>query len=533
MLERKERRWIWIFTLIVLGVTTLPYLAGYWVQGDQWRFLGFIFGVEDGNSYIAKMLRGAAGDWLFRTPYTAYPQNGAFAFFPYLLLGKISFPPAQHEQLVFLFQVFRWAGGFLLAFATYDFAALFVKSQQNRRWATAVILLGGGLGWLSPLGLSTLWQGRIPLEFYSPETFGFLSLMGLPHLEVARACLLWGIRDYLLNRGEFTYRRAGRAGILWLAMGLFQPLTVLIGWIIIGVHAAALVLWDGVKGYRSERKIYLHEAAAIKTAVLMVLISAPIGIYSFLSFNLDPFLRSWTAQNLILSPPAGDYILAFVSFLPLTTYGAYLVFKTGDRDGVLLALWVCLFPILAYAPYNLQRRLPEGVWVALVVLAFVALERSLLRFQRVFRAYSVLSFLPAVFFFVGAFFTVLKPAQPLFIQKSEVDAFTALRQTAAKDDVVLASFLTANQLPAWAPLRTVLGHGPESINAAELKPEIDQFFSVTGSDMARQALIDEFNIRYVVLGPDEQQATSWRPDQSSFCQLILDEGSYKVYRILK
>lgn len=533
MVEGKERRWIWIFALAVLAVTTLPYLAGYWVQGDQWRFLGFIFGVEDGNSYIAKMLSGAAGDWLFRTPYTAYPQNGAFAFFPYLLLGKLSFPPAQHEQLVFLFQVFRWVGGILLAFATYDFAALFIKAQQNRRWATAVILLGGGLGWLSPLGLAALWQGRIPLEFYSPETFGFLSLMGLPHLEVARACLLWGIRGYLMNRSEFTYRRAALAGATWLVMGLFQPLTVLIGWIVIGIHVVVVGTIDGIKSYRQQRKIRILDIPMVKTAVVMVLISAPIGIYSFLSFNLDPFLRSWTAQNLILSPPVGDYILAFIGILPLTVYGLYLVFKAGDRDALLLGLWVCLFPILAYAPYNLQRRLPEGVWVAVVILAFVAVERGLFKLQRAFRAYSVLSFLPALFFFVGAFFTVLKPAQPLFIQKSEVDAFNALAQTAAKDDVVLASFLTANQLPAWAPLRTVLGHGPESINAAELKPEIDQFFSEGGSDSARQALIDEFNIRFVILSPDEQQASSWRPDQSSFSQLIFDEGSYKVYRILK
>ena len=59
-----------------------PPPRGFWLQGSDWRFTGFFIGVEDGNSYIAKMLSGTAGNWIFRTPYTAYPQNGFLAFLP-------------------------------------------------------------------------------------------------------------------------------------------------------------------------------------------------------------------------------------------------------------------------------------------------------------------------------------------------------------------------------------------------------------------------------------------------------------------
>ena len=76
MVTRQERRWVFNFAIVVLIITSLPYVLGYWAQNDEWVFSGFVFGVEDGNSYIAKMLNGAAGDWLFRTPYTAYPQQG-------------------------------------------------------------------------------------------------------------------------------------------------------------------------------------------------------------------------------------------------------------------------------------------------------------------------------------------------------------------------------------------------------------------------------------------------------------------------
>ena len=103
----QSRKWVLIWAGIVFGITFIPYLLGFAIQGEDWRFSGFVFGVEDGNSYIAKMINGANGDWLFRTPYTTLKQPGILAFIPYLLLGKLSAGLGQHEQLLALFQGFR------------------------------------------------------------------------------------------------------------------------------------------------------------------------------------------------------------------------------------------------------------------------------------------------------------------------------------------------------------------------------------------------------------------------------------------
>jgi hypothetical protein len=90
MVKPQEKRWVLIFAIIVMGITSIPYLYGFFRQGSDWYFTGFVFGVEDGNSYIAKMLSGSFGDWLFKTPYTNFQQVGFLAFLPYILLGKIS-----------------------------------------------------------------------------------------------------------------------------------------------------------------------------------------------------------------------------------------------------------------------------------------------------------------------------------------------------------------------------------------------------------------------------------------------------------
>jgi len=78
-------------------------MLGFYFQNDLYKFSGFIIGVGDGNSYLAKMMIGASGDWLFTTPYTAYPQMKFFAFFPYILLGKLTSNPEQTIQLIGLF----------------------------------------------------------------------------------------------------------------------------------------------------------------------------------------------------------------------------------------------------------------------------------------------------------------------------------------------------------------------------------------------------------------------------------------------
>ena len=227
----KEKSWKNWTALIIIIISTIPYLLGFLLQGENWRFTGFFFGVEDGNSYIAKMLSGANGAWLFETPYTAYPQSGVLAFLPYILLGKLSSPPGQHEQLVALYQLFRWGSILLLVSAVYDFCSVFIREKKNLHLSTLIALLGGGLGFLVLLGVQ--WGGYqgLPLELYSPESFGLLSIFGLPHLAAARAFLLWGLTIYLKwTSDKSVWRTALKIGGMGLLTGLMQPMTVVVGW---------------------------------------------------------------------------------------------------------------------------------------------------------------------------------------------------------------------------------------------------------------------------------------------------------------
>ncbi len=96
--SRREWRRVMLFAALVMLVTTIPYLVGWLSQGDDWEFGGFLFGVDDGYSYLAKMRIGARGDWLFTLRYTSEPHDGALLFLPYILLGKLTALFVAHGQ---------------------------------------------------------------------------------------------------------------------------------------------------------------------------------------------------------------------------------------------------------------------------------------------------------------------------------------------------------------------------------------------------------------------------------------------------
>lgn len=469
-MDRARRGWVLLAVALAI-LTTLPYLLGFAQEGEA-RFTGFVFGVEDGNSYIAKMLRGAEGDWLFRTPYTNMPQTGFLAFLPYLLLGKLTSTPGQHVQLVVLFHLFRIVGIFALAFVLERLFSLFFPSERVRWVGAALVMAGGGLGWLAPFGMQVLWQERTPLEFYSPEAFGFLSVLGLPHLVWARAFLFWGLYVLLKSEQEdvLLKERMG-AGISWLLAGLMQPQSLMIGMGVVGLYGAGRLMFARLANWAWDLRGFL------RTAAWLGLFAAPLVIYTGVCFLTDPYLRVWAQQNLISSPPLSDYFLAYAPVIPLAIWGGRAVLRERNGTGVFFLLWAAVFIPAAYLPYDLQRRLTEGGWAACVVLALLGYLRTSVRIQRAARVVGVTLFFPAVILLAGGGLAVGAVRPPVFRPGPETAMFLKIRQLLPKDAVILAEYDTSNALPAWTPQFTLIGHGPESAHLRELRPKVEAFLA--------------------------------------------------------
>jgi hypothetical protein len=526
-MTKRERSWCFIYSVVLVTLTTIPYLLAYFNHGDTWQFTGFVFGVEDGNSYIAKMLIGSKGEWLFRTPYTSLPQRGVLAFLPYLLLGKLAAGDAIHEQMVALYHLFRAFATPVAVLATYQFVSLFVASSWWRCWATILATAGGGLGWFLVLLGKSASLGSLPLDFYSPETFGFLSFFGLPHLILARAFLLSGLTHYL-QAAEIP-RHGWTAGLYFLGLVLIQPITILPVYAIVAFHLGILILL----GFRNRnwQDIKPWLGAALK----IVLLSLPLVVYLGYSFTRDPFLSAWTSQNLILSPHPAHYLIAYGLIILPTLMGGWRIIQDRNHTGMLLIGWAAIFPILAYAPFNLQRRLPEGIWVALISLAAIGLVSWLQDKVKIERWVGwpllALGLLSSLMLITGGIGVALRPGEPAFRKSEEVRAFSWLNEEVEPGSVVLADYQTGNALPAWAPVRVVIGHGPESVDLISLSLQVDAFYGYGMTEQERLQFIKSQDVRYVWYGPREKALGSWDPGGSDFLTIAYDDTDYEVYRV--
>ena len=527
-LSDNEKKWILCFSLVVVMITTIPYIIAY-SHVSNYRFTGFLFGVEDGNSYIAKMLSGANGAWLFRSPYSAEPQNGFIAYLPYLLLGKITSSPAQHEQLVALYQIFRWLSVGWLVYWTYRFSALFFSNVFYRKITTIVSTIGGGLGWLSLLGVTEQLGFGLPLEIYSPETFGFLSVLGLPHLVAARGLLLCGFVQYLT---AVSNKQRIFAGISWFAIGIFQPLMLITAWALLFVHLGLILCFDLYSYHHNHSGNPYRWRFFLRTALMMVMISSPWVIYNFLAFSLDSYLSGWQAQNILPSPPFWDYLFSFALLLPFSLVGIYRTLRSSrEAEHLLLFAWILAFPFLAYMPYNMQRRLPEGIWVALSISAFLFFaHKKGVRSKKVSFFLAGLSLLTSLMIISGGIQEVLNPREPIFHSQQEVLAYQYLNEV-ADGGVVVASYPVSNALPAWAPVYVLVGHGPESVHFDETSLLVKQLFAGILSEAQISELINDFNVKFLFWGPEEQTMGDWSPIKTELFSLVYEDPPYFVFRV--
>jgi hypothetical protein len=229
------------------------------------------------------------------------------------------------------------------------------------------------------------------------------------------------------------------------------------------------------------------------------LVALPPVLYNATAAIFDPFIKAWTAQNTILSPHPVHYLAAYAIYLPWALRGARRLISSGDVRNRLPVIWVLVSAGLIYLPVNLQRRLSEGIFTALLVLFVTGLQiegtgtGSARR-----RALAILAAVPTTLLLIaGAARTAWYPAEPAFRTAAEVAGFDFLAGEAPPGSVVLAPLSAGNALPAFAPVRVVIGHGPETIEFDRLRPVVEAFFDGRLSEAATSALLAEQMVDYV------------------------------------
>ena len=529
--SRAEWLWVLAWSGVILLLTSLPYLYGALLSTPQSQFGGFVLGVEDGNSYLAKMRLGATGNWQFHLFYTSEPHAGAYLFLFHILLGKIA--RFGGLPLILVYHLSRLACGLFLLVTVYCFTAFFTRLRPVRRLTFWLVGLGSGLGWLVLL-LRLLDQWGLPLDFYSPEAFAFHALLGLPHLSLAEALLLWAMLFLWTSWERRQIRYAVLAGLALSAM------TVIAAFYIVTAAAAIGAGWL-LRGWRQKQAADRRWAEG-RLAALALAMAAPMPLYNVHVFMSDPVFKAWQEQNLILSPSALHYLLAFGVLALLAVIGARAEWRHGSSRSLLLMGWCAAVPVLVYLPFSLQRRFSFGVQVPLSILAALGLWRLLSgqetpgegQLPRRWRIASVgvVALLSLSNFLIlnSARWEVSQQAPPLFHSGAEVDAADWLGTHATPDQVVLAAYETGNYLPTRMPARVFAGHGPETVNS-EMKNAMLRSFFGGGDDTFRRRLLADYGVNYVFYGPAERALGDFSPAAAPYLRPVYDNGAVQIYQV--
>lgn len=497
-IENNEWRWVFICSILLLFVITIPFVAAYGLAGPDKLFMGVLVNPIDGASYQAKMQQGVTGSWLFHLPYTPEAHDGIFVYTFYLALGHLA--RLLNLPAITVFHAVRLIGAMMMFFAIYRFVADWTSSVEQRRITWLLAVLGAGLGWVA-----LLFGYLSPDMLGIPEAFPLQAAYANAHFPWAIAAALVAahvlvvkclMEDDVYPSLNIETIGLAAATVLLVSMSPFVLLPV-------GIGFAAMLVWLMWR----RRELPVREFAWGSVVLIFAL---PFVIYNLSAFSArNPVFALWMAQNQTPSPPVWGYLIAFAPLLIMAGVALaslHRVFQPGD---VFLLGWLLGGAALLYAPISLQRRFSMGLIIPLAIYAGRGLWRIIApRFgkrQGLAVALSFAVFMPTtIVALVAPLVNGLKLADGdgglYFVRSSEVEAFEWLDQN-AHDSVVLASPEIGAFLPLYG-VRVVFGHPYETARADERYQEVLDFYE--GTDCS---VIDTERVDYVFVGPREHALT--------------------------
>jgi hypothetical protein len=115
-------------------------------------------------------------------------------------------------------------------------------------------------------------------------------------------------------------------------------------------------------------------------------------------------------------------------------------------------------------------------------------------------------------------------AKGIFLERDYAVAFQWLETRTTDTDVILASPLASAWIPGWSGSRVVYGHPYETLDAEAKKQQVLDWYS---GDTDCEALLGEYNVRYVLYGPEE--ALLGQTDCLAGLRQIEQVGSVAIY----
>jgi hypothetical protein len=254
---------------------------------------------------------------------------------------------------------------------------------------------------------------------------------------------------------------------------------------------------------------------------------APFVFYDIWVSSTDPVFAGWNQQNLTPSPPAWDLLaslgLVFVFAIP----GLIHMRRERFSDRRVLLAWAALGLGLMYAPVGLQRRFMLGMFIPFVGLAVMgmrALSGDSKKWRLLVASLLLIASIPTNVMVILATVHGSTTHEPkLFLSIYEAQALDWLKSNTESEALILASPEIGMFLPAQTGRRVFYGHPFETVNAIQMRSQVELTFQTTNPWDSQLLQKSDF----ILFGPREHDLG----DDHFFGHLpvVFEAGNVRVY----
>jgi hypothetical protein len=500
----KEFITVTVVVLIILFVNNLPLLIGYLGQKDDLKFLGRRFvNSQDVYTYVSFIEQAKQGKVLFENLYTTDPQQPALLRPSYFFIGK--FAHLTGLSSIAAYHLSRIILTILFILTLYGFLGIFFK--KSRITALIFVLISSGLGFL----LGGLFKNSIDL--WVPEAITFMSLAEAPHFILAQLLMILVFWNFLKKRYFFT-------GLFLFILSLEHPFNLFP----IFVTFVILLLW--------ERKLSL-------SMIWMILFSAAGLGYQLFELATNPVLRSWSTQNILLSPDPISYFIGFGLLIPLAIIGGESFLNEQNEERRLIIVWFAASFILPFFPVAFQRRFIEGVHIPLAILAIEGVFLLARKWEKLSKP--VFIGLMLLIVSLSSFSLITQDIKEINKDSSsnyyyhlfpaEISAMKWLKTNSKESDGVLSNWFYGNIIPGIAGRRVYLGHKIQTPDFDKRVENINKFI-VNKNDQEAARFLEQNRIKYIFLGNNDSILTyGFKPKEKPYLSQVFNQSGVTIYQV--
>jgi hypothetical protein len=449
--------------LAVVAVLAVPSLR-VWRAPPPGRWFPASFLYQDDHfQYLSFVEQARRGEWAFANKFDPGPRAPFLVNLGWWSAGRLAAALGVSEEIGwFLWSLFAAA---LLVLGVRRFLARAGRAGAALAWGTALVVVGGGLGWLRVAGLPRAGDADLTFSFYP-----WLQLIGGGHGTLGTALLVWGLALWT------EWRRGIAPRWPWIAvasvLGLCRPFDFAT---LVAVTAAVAA----AERLRGRPRDGLADLAWL----------APVLFYDALAFGLHPSFASWRGgQNVVPLPGAVDLAWALGPALAL----AVAALAAGAVDGLVrqvLATWTLVVVALLFSRLGFAAQFATSIGAAL--LLSVAASAS-------GRALPVLALALSPTSLV-LYWRVLHPSPEWFPPRDYVRAAHQLAATCAPGDVVYAPAEPSLLVAALTPCHVAFGHRVLTPQFERRAAESEVFYSDATPARWRAGYLERLGARYAMI----------------------------------